>query len=338
MQKLTILPSVVGVPAPWYFFPFADPSLWLHNLNAPTIHASHAFSTFSDIAARTHTWNNRTTPDHANPMSSSSTPSGSPIGLVQNSRSPLASTSLSEENSRDADLSSTREERHTSTSRSDDTAIYPQRQQQSTLQRRSNRERTCASVAAILESLEASPNVSAPTASRHKRSHASSSSPSLPSSSASPSSLGRRSEQIEYASFSSYSAASRPQSNKESPTDRHFRCNAPGCTKSFKRSGHLKRHRLVHLPSAHRERFQCHLSSCNKHYSTKYDLAAHVRQVHEGAEVIRCSFHRCNRRFARQESLDLHLKNFDHTAAGLDLDHNLDDDPTSDFSSDSTTR
>lgn len=109
--------------------------------------------------------------------------------------------------------------------------------------------------------------------------------------------------------------------------DRKFRCEFEGCHKTFKRSGHLKRHHLVHLHPSQRQRYPCPKSTCNKHYSTKYDLAAHLRQAHEGVELLKCTFKNCSRRFVRQESLDKHLKLFDHASeqfladeAGIDSD------------------
>ena len=107
--------------------------------------------------------------------------------------------------------------------------------------------------------------------------------------------------------------------------ERKFRCDVEGCHKTFKRSGHLKRHRLVHLPPNQRERYRCWKQTCNKHYSTKYDLAAHMRQAHGGVELLRCTVRNCARRFVRQESLDKHLKTFDHTKENGNNDH-MDED------------
>lgn len=71
-----------------------------------------------------------------------------------------------------------------------------------------------------------------------------------------------------------------PASMEDSMDDlRRYLCDITGCGKTFKRSGHLKRHKLVHAPATERERYPCTQASCSKTYSTKYDLAAHVRQV-----------------------------------------------------------
>lgn len=101
---------------------------------------------------------------------------------------------------------------------------------------------------------------------------------------------------------------------------RKFKCSFPGCGRSFKRSGHLKRHKIVHLPQKERKRFHCDESGCNKHYSTKYDLAAHKRQAHEGLKLYRCIFRGCCRRFVRKDSLEKHLASFDHSNQKLDID------------------
>lgn len=204
----------------------------------------------------------------------------------------------------DADVSTTREESSVSSCSEEKPSprnAYPHEAPQ---QRRSNRERSAASVVALLESLESTPTP--PSFSRHKRLRT----PSL-----------RSPHHVKY----EYAAGSTSRQLRTDSPDRHFRCNVPGCTKSFKRSGHLKRHRLVHLPPAHRERFRCCVPSCNKHYSTKYDLAAHMRQAHEDAEVVRCTFRNCNRKFTRRDSLGLHLSTFDHSAINSEAEHESDD-------------
>lgn len=87
---------------------------------------------------------------------------------------------------------------------------------------------------------------------------------------------------------------------------RKYKCNFPNCGKSFKRSGHLKRHKIVHLPQKERKRYYCEYEGCKKNYSTKYDLAAHVRQVHEGVILYKCDTKGCCRRFVKKESLENH--------------------------------
>lgn len=93
---------------------------------------------------------------------------------------------------------------------------------------------------------------------------------------------------------------------------RKFRCDVLGCGRTFKRSGHLKRHKLVHVPQTERRRFYCESEGCDKNYSTKYDLTAHYRQSHQGYRLYKCIYRGCCRRFVRKESLDKHLSSFDH--------------------------
>eukprot|EP01122_Echinamoeba_exundans_P001229 TRINITY_DN1122_c0_g1_i1.p1 TRINITY_DN1122_c0_g1~~TRINITY_DN1122_c0_g1_i1.p1 ORF type:complete len:504 (-),score=93.23 TRINITY_DN1122_c0_g1_i1:149-1660(-) len=95
--------------------------------------------------------------------------------------------------------------------------------------------------------------------------------------------------------------------------DRKYSCDITGCEKAFKRSGHLKRHKLIHQPKDARERFHCSQAGCIKNYSTKYDLAAHIRQVHMGMLLYKCSVRGCCRRFVKQDSLVKHLTTFDHS-------------------------
>jgi hypothetical protein len=95
--------------------------------------------------------------------------------------------------------------------------------------------------------------------------------------------------------------------------DRKYSCDITGCEKAFKRSGHLKRHKLIHQPKDARERYHCSQDGCIKNYSTKYDLAAHIRQVHMGMLLYKCSVRGCCRRFVKQDSLVKHLTTFDHS-------------------------
>lgn len=101
-----------------------------------------------------------------------------------------------------------------------------------------------------------------------------------------------------------------PESFINEDSKRKYKCNFPNCGKSFKRSGHLKRHKIVHLPQKERRRYYCEYEGCKKNYSTKYDLAAHVRQVHEGVILYKCDTKGCCRRFVKKESLENHKMMF----------------------------
>jgi len=85
-------------------------------------------------------------------------------------------------------------------------------------------------------------------------------------------------------------------------TERKWRCLHEGCGKSFKRLSHLRRHEIVHRALQERTRYLCSEPGCTKHYSTKYDLAAHIRQV-----LWRSTRRRLERPHAlsRQQSLDV---------------------------------
>lgn len=108
--------------------------------------------------------------------------------------------------------------------------------------------------------------------------------------------------------------------DSDSTSGRKFVCEHAGCGKSFKRSGHLKRHRLVHQPQQDRARFACKEPGCTKNYSTKYDLTAHYRQVHEGVKLWKCTVRGCCRRFVKKDSLDKHLEDFNHEKTSLRSD------------------
>lgn len=102
------------------------------------------------------------------------------------------------------------------------------------------------------------------------------------------------------------------QEDNDDSSSRKYKCDVIGCKRSFKRSGHLKRHKIVHIPQKERRRFYCASDGCDKHYSTKYDLVAHEKQVHQGVKLYKCIYKGCSRRFVKKDSLEKHLANFDH--------------------------
>ncbi|XP_035700774.1 myeloid zinc finger 1-like [Folsomia candida] len=92
-----------------------------------------------------------------------------------------------------------------------------------------------------------------------------------------------------------------PPGRKKGP----FHC--PHCQATFKGRvafrGHVKSHTPGYVPPI---RPPC--PQCGKSYSSKYQLEAHVRQVHRGERPFACGQDGCGQSFARNEYLTLHLK------------------------------
>lgn len=96
-------------------------------------------------------------------------------------------------------------------------------------------------------------------------------------------------------------------------SDRPFGCDRDECTESFKTADHLKRHiDRVHNPD--REKFFCDKCPVEKRrpFSSKDNLAAHIRNVHDIGKVWHyCSENKCDRKnnpFSSNSKLQEHIR------------------------------
>lgn len=114
-------------------------------------------------------------------------------------------------------------------------------------------------------------------------------------------------------------------------------CDVPGCGKSFKTIGNLKRHKKSHSGERNffcqycKKRFirkedmiiherihtgerpyACTYVECGKRFARSSDLRSHER-VHRGEKPFACTFPQCDRRFSRRYELRKHLAKHEAT-------------------------
>lgn len=93
---------------------------------------------------------------------------------------------------------------------------------------------------------------------------------------------------------------------------RPFACGIGGCSKSYSRQAHLKRHQQTHKvqdneSSSRRPRkvFRCPVANCNSvTFNRKWDLRLHLF-AHGLADGYKCD--RCSAQFATRQKLDRHV-------------------------------
>ena len=85
-----------------------------------------------------------------------------------------------------------------------------------------------------------------------------------------------------------------------------FRCEVPGCNKSYTRKERLNEHlKHIHL-GQYDVLFRCPVDGCNKSYTRKERLNIHLKSIHLGQCDFTCPV--CNRDFQRKEHMQRHLK------------------------------
>ncbi|KFO21931.1 Zinc finger protein ZXDC [Fukomys damarensis] len=88
--------------------------------------------------------------------------------------------------------------------------------------------------------------------------------------------------------------------------DRRFTCSVEGCGKSFTRAEHLKGHSITHLGT---KPFECPVEGCCARFSARSSLYIHSKKHLQdvGAPKSRCPVSSCNRIFTSKHSMKAHV-------------------------------
>ncbi|CAO2605883.1 Zinc finger protein ZXDC [Lemmus lemmus] len=88
--------------------------------------------------------------------------------------------------------------------------------------------------------------------------------------------------------------------------DRRFICPVEGCGKSFTRAEHLKGHSITHLGT---KPFECPVEGCCARFSARSSLYIHSKKHLQdvGAPKSRCPVSSCNRLFTSKHSMKAHM-------------------------------
>lgn len=86
--------------------------------------------------------------------------------------------------------------------------------------------------------------------------------------------------------------------------ERPYACDHPGCTRSFLRMDHLRRHEAIHeTASQEKKSFKCPRPQCDKEFRLKEHLQRHIN-LHDRPTPYKCTI--CSASFAKKRLLGEH--------------------------------
>lgn len=89
-------------------------------------------------------------------------------------------------------------------------------------------------------------------------------------------------------------------------TTRKFKCQEPGCNKSFKLAQHLRYHVKTHYPDE-QMKYPCTFKGCGKVYAQHWILRDHLL-THVNKYKFECIIEGCNKKYNTKSNFEIHLR------------------------------